>query len=399
MGELVDSEEAARRLGIKLSSLYAYVSRGVLESHPSPNARRRLFDVDDLARMSGRSRSIRQEEGPAIRITTGITELTRDGPMFRGIPAVQLAATTSFEDVANLLWGTADLGEWYSYQLPSPPDIPARQRLKWCILMTDALYGPSSDLRPASVVQMARRLVATMIEVLPLVFDHKPAPLQLEDRPVSKNSLAGRLAAHLSPAAGSPDVVRAVNATLVLLADFELTLPTLAVRVAASSRANFYDAVLVGVSAASAPAHGPSSELTWALLHDALLHGPVRAMDDFLRIHGILPGFGHTSSENIDARFDALMGLFGDMGEEHKRDIIRSVLDIAAQHDLPYPRVDFALAAMMFLCDMPREAGVTILTIARTVGWIAHFLEELEEPPLRLRPLPVYLAQDPVVVP
>jgi citrate synthase len=52
--------------------------------------------------------------------------------------------------------------------------------------------------------------------------------------------------------------------------------------------------------------------------------------------------------------------------------------------------VDVALAAIMFAADMHRTAGLTIFTIARIVGWTAHYLEELDEPPLRFRPMPVY---------
>ena len=42
---MLPSEEAARRLGVKVATLYAYVSRGLLESHPEPGGRRSLFDA------------------------------------------------------------------------------------------------------------------------------------------------------------------------------------------------------------------------------------------------------------------------------------------------------------------------------------------------------------------
>jgi len=43
---MMEAEEAARRLGVKRSTLYAYVSRGLLGSYPAPDSRRSLFDVD-----------------------------------------------------------------------------------------------------------------------------------------------------------------------------------------------------------------------------------------------------------------------------------------------------------------------------------------------------------------
>lgn len=47
--------------------------------------------------------------------------------------------------------------------------------------------------------------------------------------------------------------------------------------------------------------------------------------------------------------------------------------------------VDFALGALTYLADMTPEAGEAVFAIARTVGWIAHALEEYSEEPLRFR--------------
>ena len=47
---MVPSEEAALRLGVKVTTLYAYVSRGLLASHKEPGGRRSLFDQADIER-------------------------------------------------------------------------------------------------------------------------------------------------------------------------------------------------------------------------------------------------------------------------------------------------------------------------------------------------------------
>ena len=44
---MLTTEEAARRLGVKVPTLYAYVSRGLLESHRDPTRRGSLFDLAD----------------------------------------------------------------------------------------------------------------------------------------------------------------------------------------------------------------------------------------------------------------------------------------------------------------------------------------------------------------
>src|SRR5579875_174223 len=99
---MLNSEEAARRLGVKVSTLYAYVSRGILESHSQPGGRRRLFDLADLERLAQRQRSGPRPEIRLATITTGITRLGPEGLFYRGRSVADLARDRSFEDVASL---------------------------------------------------------------------------------------------------------------------------------------------------------------------------------------------------------------------------------------------------------------------------------------------------------
>ena len=54
--------------------------------------------------------------------------------------------------------------------------------------------------------------------------------------------------------------------------------------------------------------------------------------------------------------------------------------------------MDLALAAMAWVTGMPPDSGRTVFTLARVAGWTAHYLEELEERPLRFRARAVYAA-------
>src|ERR1019366_1199882 len=106
---MVPSEEAALRLGVKVTTLYAYVSRGLLASHPEPGGRRSLFDLADIERLAVRQRGGRQGESRLATITTGVTQLRQDdGPFYRGRRATELAAEMTFEEVASLLWEVED---------------------------------------------------------------------------------------------------------------------------------------------------------------------------------------------------------------------------------------------------------------------------------------------------
>src|SRR5580700_11546271 len=101
---MLDSEEAARHLGVKLTTLYAYVSRGLLVSHPVPGSRRRCFDREDLDRLAGRHRPSGPDDTRLATVITGVTQIDDRGLRYRGHPVADLVGTYCFEEVAELLW-------------------------------------------------------------------------------------------------------------------------------------------------------------------------------------------------------------------------------------------------------------------------------------------------------
>lgn len=394
MARMLETEEAARRLGVKVPTLYAYVSRGLLVSHPAPapsGRRRSLFDVDEVERLARRSRGGRSVETRMATITTGITQLTDDGPVYRGRRAVDLATTWSFEAVAELLWrGDDAVPDWTPVELDPPPTLGSSDRMRWAVVLAGAEDPLRADLRPEVVRRRAPRLGASMVAVLPLPTPGTPRP----GGPTRPASMAERLAAALCPSAG-PAGVRWMNAALVLMADHELATSTLAVRVAASTRADLYDAVLAGLGTIAGPLHGGASQQAYGLLVDAERHGVARAIDDTLRWQGRLPGFGHSVYTAGDARFGVLFDLLGTVATPDQVDLVASLVELTGDHDVPAPNVDLALAAMAWATGMPPDSGRTLFTVARVAGWTAHYLEELEERPLRYRARAVYAASGP----
>jgi len=85
-----------------------------------------------------------------------------------------------------------------------------------------------------------------------------------------------------------------------------------------------------------------------------------------------------------------LLGLFEEMASPEDVELVRELVGLAADHDIPLPNVDLALASMAWATGMPPDAGRTLFTVARVAGWTAHYLEELEERPLRYRARAVY---------
>src|SRR4051812_36971639 len=116
---LVTARAAAERLGIKLDTLYAYVSRGLLHSVTVPGSRERRYRAEDVERF----RSNRGERGgPATAealmpvIGSSICLIEGGRLYYRGHDAVRLAETATLEDIADLLWG----GEHGDLQAPTP---------------------------------------------------------------------------------------------------------------------------------------------------------------------------------------------------------------------------------------------------------------------------------------
>lgn len=388
---MLETEEAARRLGVKRATLYAYVSRGLLDSHRAPGGGRSLFDATEVERLARRSRAGRETESRLASVTTSVTQLHDDsGPSYRGRPAVELAGTCPYEDVAELLWGSdaTPWRPWTGLALDPPAELDHADRLRWALVMCGARDPLRADHRPDAVRGAARALIASMVDVL-AAGGGTVVPLVLPDGHERPGALAASLAAGLCPNP-TVDVVRAVNAALVLLADHELATSTVAVRVAASTRADLYDAVAAGLGTVAGPLHGGASLLAVRFLLDAERLGPARAFDETLRWHTHVPGFGHAVYRRGDRRFAVLRHAFEALATAEQRRVLDALVALAEGHAIPEPNVDLGLAAVVWATGMAEDAGRTLFTVARVAGWTAHYLEELDERALRFRARAVY---------
>ncbi len=390
---MLPSEEAARRLGVKVSTLYAYVSRGVIESHPDPGGpgglggpggpggpggRRSLFDLADIERLAARGRGGRQTESRLATVTTRVTQLRQGGPFYRGQAAPTLVGQMSFEEVAALLWECDPDGDWSTPALgPCPLDTVA-DRMRWTLVMCGAADPLRADLRAETVIRSSRRVIAALVQAVGVVGDG------------GSGSIAQRLAHQLGASSGGRDLAAAVDAALILMADHELATSTVAVRLAASTRADIYDALMAGLATLAGPLHGGASQQAYELLAVAERDGVARALNQILGEHRRLPGFGHMIYTEADPRFDALMAAARPVLSEARWSLVRQILELAADHDVPIPNCDLALAALTWGTDMPSDAGRTIFTVARIAGWTAHYMEELGERPVRFRARAVY---------
>jgi len=388
--------QAARRLGVKPATIYAYVSRGLLVSHRDTDHRTSRFrsdDVEVLARR-GRPRAASRERSLDIAIETRITEIDGHAIRFRGHDAVDLAGAVAFEQVADLLWTgvLSPIGQpWPCRPIPvvdAGGSISDHLRL----VVAHAAIG-SRELRDQrSVIEEGRRLIAALVDSLPAVGDGRCPRLVLPDGTVMRGSLAGRLWARLSPRRATPALVATLNAAMVLLADHEIAASTLAARVAASTRAGVHGVVAAGMGALSGPLHGGESRRCRRVLAGPGHFSAAPAVALALELHGRVPGFGQVLYPRGDPRAALLLRMLHEAAPEHPAMVaVGQLVAAATARRLPPPNVDLALAALGMVAGMPEDAGEAIFTAARVAGWLAHAMEEYDERPLRFRPRAIFV--------
>jgi citrate synthase len=406
----IGAAEAAERLGIKQASLYAYVSRGVLSRRREADGRASLFDADQVEELARKGRP-RRPAGPAeLVIESGLTEITPATQRYRGHAATDLALRCRFEDVAMLLWtgelpepggraepGGADGESWQATpqalaagraaQAALPAGTLPLERLQVIVPALAATDQLRLHLDRPAVIAAGTALIAGMADALPDVGpggEGAPAP-------GGPGTIPARLAAKLCTAPVPDGLTGVLNAALVLLADHELAASTLAVRVAASMRADPYAVVATGLGAMGGALHGGAALGAEIMLSSA--DGPddaPRVVGDVLRRGERLPGFGHFVYKDGDPRAELLLRLIAGYAPGSPELAIASAVTAeASRRALPKPNIEFALAVLAAVAGMVRGAGEAMFATGRAAGWLAHALEEYERN-IPIRPRGVY---------
>ena len=400
------TEQAARRLGIKPATLYAYVSRGIIESSPSRAGRQRTFssgDIEDLAKR-GRPRQASRSHALDFTIDTAVTSITQDQLSYRGHDAIELASSATYEQVAGLLMDGAITShrEWPALEVTVPDDLGAFARVAFVAIVAGSRDPLRIDLSSGSVAGTARALICSVVGSMPVLGDGRTPRLTIDGH-AYRSTIAGRLWTRLSPRRPVTGMVEILNAALVLLADHELAVSTVAARVAASTRADPYAVVSAAVAAMSGPLHGGAVRPASRMLHDVLARtdrgegrlGAERAVSDALELFGAYPGFGHMVYKSGDPRAEAMLTMLRRVaGGTREMNVIDDVVAAIHRRRELRPNIDLALAAFGLVGGLPEHCGQAIFSLARIAGWTAHAIEEYGEAPLRYRARAVYVGPD-----
>jgi citrate synthase len=382
---LLTARQAADKLGVKLDTLYAYVSRGRLRSVVVPGTRERRYRSEDVeALLDGRS-GARPPPGSypeaVMPIIGSSICLIENGRFFyRGQDAVRLSDASTLEDIARLLWLDAAEGEPVLAGGPAGM-ATATGPIERCQIQLTALGDQdlsSLDLSRAGVTRSGWRILSALAASI--------APTRPSSEPIHR-----RLAGAWRLRDTGADLLRRC---LVLIADHELNPSTFVARCVASTGATPYAVVAAALSALSGRLHGGETARAEGLLHELAEGGdPMTVMTARLTRGERLPGFGQPLYPEGDPRASAILAALAGTAPE-----VHALAETAAETGLRLigrrPNVDFALAAAALGLGLPRDGALAIFIIGRTVGWIAHAMEQYESG-LMIRPRARYLGPRP----
>jgi citrate synthase len=206
------------------------------------------------------------------------------------------------------------------------------------------------------------------------------------------------------PLALKPVAARALDLLFILHADHEQNASTSTVRLVGSTGANPYACVSAGVAALWGPAHGGANEAVLDMLAEIgkpqdVAKAVDRAKDKNSGFR--LMGFGHRVYKNFDPRATIIREMTHEvLGELGVNDPLLEValrLEEAALKDeyfiqrKLYPNVDFYSGIIYKALGIPREMFTVMFAIARTAGWVSHWLEQQTDPENKIgRPRQIY---------
>jgi citrate synthase len=375
------AEQATALLGVSRQTLYAYVSRSRIGATTAPeDPRRSLYDAADVRRLTQRNRSGRSRRAVAAStiswgepiLVSAITRIEGGQLEYRGRDAIALSATATLEEVAALLWQAESLPRTTASQ-PRPRTRPAPDVAGRCI-------AAMADLA------MAGRWTGRVDSVLP---DAMHILHRMAWAAVGLSSAAATPSLRIHAAMASawrlgPKAADVIRRALVLVADHELNASTYATRVVASTRAPLGACVLAGLAALVGPLHGGMTNELRHLLADPLVAAdPTAAVAMRLARGEQIPAFGHPLYPGGDPRARALLERLRPPPRVHRLiDAMRSATGIE-------PNIDCALLVLEQRLRLPAGAALAVFATGRTVGWIAHALEQWRDGAL-IRPRAVY---------
>ncbi|MEA2093529.1 MAG: citrate synthase [Pseudomonadota bacterium] len=362
---------------------------------------------------------------------SALTYLDGDQGMlqYRGYPIEQLAEHSSFIEVASLmLYGELpDPGQLDNFSKIIVHHTMLNEALKsffrgfyhdahpMAIMVgvvgsLSAFYHDSTDINnPRHREIAAHRMIAKMPSIAAASYKHSIGEPQVY--PDNRLSYTGNLLHMMFSVPCESYVVdpvaeKALDLIFILHVDHEQNASTSTVRLAGSSGANPFACIASGIAALWGPAHGGANEAVLSMLDEI---GDVTNIPGFLdRARDKndpfrLIGFGHRVYKNYDPRARIIRNMchevLNKLGDDNDPmfELALRLEEIALNDDYfierkLYPNVDFYSGLIYRALGIPANMFTVMFAIARTVGWVAQWMEMIGEENHRIgRPRQLYV--------
>ena len=348
--------------------------------------------------------------------------------LYRGYPIEQLAEQSSFLEVAYLLLHS---------ELPSAEQLKKFEHVIYHHTMINeslreflegfqhgshpmatmvgvvgslsAFYHDSLDIHNARHREIsAHRLIAKMPTIAAWCYKrHKGEPViyPKNDLSYAANLLHMMFATPVEEYQPDPVAAKALNLLFILQADHEQNTSTSTVRIAGSSGANPFACISAGIASLWGPAHGGANEAVLDMLNEI---GDVSNVEKFIAKAKDrndpfrLMGFGHRIYKNYDPRARIIRKVCYEVLESVADtnnplfELALKLEDIALKDDYfieqkLYPNVEFYSGIIYQALGIPMNMFTVMFAIARTTGWVAHWMEMIGDPDHRIaRPRQLY---------
>ncbi|HET6546578.1 MAG TPA: citrate synthase [Rhodanobacteraceae bacterium] len=347
--------------------------------------------------------------------------------LYRGYPIEQLAKQSSFLEVAYLL---------INGELPGPEEFSTfEDEVTHHSMMHEALknflHGFHYDAHPMAMLcgvigslsafyhdtldigesaqrkLAAVRLIAKMPTIAAAAYRYSigwPIRYPRNNLEYVTRFLHMMFEVPSEPLAMNPVAAKALDLLFILHADHEQNASTSTVRLVGSTGANPYACVAAGIAALWGPAHGGANEAVLKMLEEIgdvknVARAVEKAKDKESGFR--LMGFGHRVYKNYDPRAAIIREMchqvMDELGvDDPLLDIALALEEVALKDPYfierkLYPNVDFYSGLIYKALKIPTEMFTVMFGIARTAGWVAHWLEQHENADTKIgRPRQVY---------
>lgn len=349
--------------------------------------------------------------------TTRLSDVVGDKGqlIYCGYDINELAGHISYEEVVYLLWNNKlpNRGELERCQetlraqrelpagvvefLKSAPQGAAPMDVIRTAVSMLGLYDPDLDKEETREVNLRRaRSITAKIGVIAAYFHRarqgKPLP------PVRGD--LGEAAHFLYLMSGEPptqEAAETLDVAFVLHADHGMNASTFSARVTISTLSDIYSAVTSAIGTLKGPLHGGANEGVIQMLEEIGSEDRVDAyIEQQLAEKKKIMGMGHRVYKTLDPRAPHLqkmaVKLSEKLGEPKWIRMSERIAQLMKEKKNLNANVDFYSATVYYSLGIPTDLFTPVFAIARTAGWCAHILEQLEDNRL-YRPLSEYVGE------